>query len=143
MPPLNQPPPVSDADVVKSLAFPFQLGKAGFPALATPAQVVFNSIVALLLTGTNERVMHADMGVNLHRLVFENLTPILEAQIAAEVTRAIETYEPRAEVMAVDARVSTMSEAGVVTAILVDVLYRVAGQPVQQQVEVPVGGGTP
>jgi phage baseplate assembly protein W len=142
MSPLNQPPPVTDAATVLTLAFPYQLGQAGFPAMADPNKAIFYSIVALLLTGVNERVMHPDMGVNLHRLVFENLTPILQAQIATEVTRAIETYEDRAEVLAVDTRISATRD-GVATAIMVDVLYRVAGQEVGQQVEVPVGGGTP
>jgi phage baseplate assembly protein W len=137
MPTVNLPPPVTDADTVKTLAFPFQLGQAGFPALADPNQAVFCSILALLMTGTNERLMHVDMGVNLHRLVFDSLTPILQARIATEVTRAIESYEPRAEVLSVDSRMSDKSD-GVETAIIVDVQYRVIGQPEGQQIQVPI-----
>ena len=143
MPTVNQPPPVTDAEIVKTLAFPFQLGQAGFPALADPDQATFAAIVALLLTGTNERLMHADMGVNIHRLVFESLTPILQARIATEVSRAIEQWVPQAEVIGVEARLSEKSD-GVETAIFVDVLYRKVGQSQAQQVQVAlplVSGG--
>jgi phage baseplate assembly protein W len=139
MPTVNTPPPVTDAEIVKTLAFPYQLGQSGFPALSDYNNVVFQSILALLLTGTNERLMHVDMGVNLHRMVFDNLTPILQARIATEVTRAIEDYEPRASVLAVDSAIGTNTEGGP-TAIIVDVLYRVNGQPVSQQVEIPLVG---
>lgn len=138
---VNKPPPVSDADIVRTLAFPYQLGTAGFPALADATNPVFQSILALLLTGTNERLMHVDMGVNLHALVFDNLTPILQARISTMVMQAIEQYEPRATVLAVDTILSTTAD-GVATAILVDVLYSVIGQQEDQQVQVamPVGG---
>jgi phage baseplate assembly protein W len=85
--------------------------------------------------------MHVDMGVNLHRMVFDNLTPLLQARVATEVTRAIETWEPRAEVIGVQSRLSDKAD-GVETAIIVDVLYRVAGQPQSQQVQVPLVGST-
>ncbi|MFA4971275.1 MAG: GPW/gp25 family protein [bacterium] len=142
MPTVNAPPPVSDAQVVKTFAFPFQLGKEGFPALADPDAALFCSIVALMLTGTNERLMHADMGVNIHRLIFNNMTPLLQARVASEVTQAIETFVPQAEVLAVDSRLSEKAD-GVETAIIVDVLYRRVGQPQTQQTQVtlPLAGG--
>ncbi len=139
MPTLNQPPPVSDAEIVKTFEYPFQLGQSGFPAMAVVDRVIFCSIAALMATGTNERLMHVDMGVNIHRLIFENLTPILQARIATEVTRAIELYEPRAEVLAVDSRVSDTAD-GVSTAIILTILYRVAGQEQSQQVTIPLVG---
>jgi hypothetical protein len=139
MPNVNQIPPLIDAAIIRTLAFPFQLGRAGFPSMASADHAIFQSIQALLMTGTNERLMHVDLGVNLHRLVFDNLTPLLQARIATEVTRAIETWEPRAEVMGVDSRISERSD-GVETAIIVDVLYRVAGQLQSQQVPIPLAG---
>lgn len=138
---MNQLPPLLDADIVRTLAFPFQLGLSGFPAMANAERAVYQSILALMLTGSNERLMHVDMGVNLHRMVFDNLTPLLQARVATEVTRAIETWEPRAEVLGVQSRLSDKAD-GVETAIIVDVLYRVAGQPQSQQVQVPLVGST-
>jgi phage baseplate assembly protein W len=138
---MNQLPPLLDADIVRTLAFPFQLGLSGFPAMANAERAVYQSILALMLTGSNERLMHVDMGVNLHRMVFDNLTPLLQARVATEVTRAIETWEPRAEVIGVQSRLSDKAD-GIATAIIVDVLYRVAGQPQSQQVQVPLVGST-
>lgn len=138
---MNQLPPLLDADIVRTLAFPFQLGLSGFPAMANAERAIYQSILALMLTGSNERLMHVDMGVNLHRMVFDNLTPLLQARVATEVTRAIETWEPRAEVIGVQSRLSDKAD-GIATAIIVDVLYRVAGQPQSQQVQVPLVGST-
>jgi phage baseplate assembly protein W len=102
-------------------------------------RAIYQSIQALMLTGKNERLMHVDLGVNMHRLVFDNLTPLLQARIATEVTQAITTWEPRAEVLGVESRISDRSD-GIATAIMVDVLYRVAGQPQSQQVQIPLAG---
>jgi hypothetical protein len=115
------------------------MGLSGFPAMSGSERAIYQSILSLMMTGTNERLMHVDLGVNLHRLVFDNMTPLLQARIATEVTRAIETWEPRAEVMGVDSRMGDKSD-GVTTAIIVDVLYRVAGQPQSQQVQIPLVG---
>lgn len=132
---VNKLPPLLDADIIRTLAFPFQLGRAGFPAMASAERAIYQSILSLMMTGPQERLMHVDLGVNLHRLVFDNLTPLLQARIATEVTRAIQTWEPRAEVLGVQSRISTR-EDGVSTAIIVDVLYRVGGQQESQQVQV-------
>lgn len=137
--PTNAPPPVNNSSLLLTFQFPFQLGQDGFPALADPSEAIFQSIQSLLLTGTNERLMHPNMGVSIDRLVFENLTTLLQARIAMEVTRAIETYEPRAKVLKVDSRIGKRSD-GTETAIFVDVLYLVAGQPQSQQVEYPLVG---
>ena len=137
MPVTNLPPPVSDAQIVKSFAFPYQAGQTGFPALAQVRQVVYNSIVALLLTGTNERLMHVDMGVNTHKYLFEDLTPILSARLATDITSAITRWEPRATVLSVLPD-EVKNDEGMRTALAINVLYSVAGQPVSQQVLIPV-----
>jgi phage baseplate assembly protein W len=137
MPQTNLPPPINDAQIVKSLAFPYQLGQTGFPSLANYKQVVYNSIVALLLTGTNERLMHVNMGVNTHQYLFEDWTPILSARLATEVTAAIAEHEPRANVLSVLPE-EVKNDEGNRTALAINVLYSVAGQPVSQQVLIPV-----
>lgn len=137
MPVTNLPPPVSDAQIVKSIAFPFHAGQTGFPESADLNQIVYNSIVALLLTGTNERVMHADMGVNTHQYLFEDLTPILSARIATEVTTAIRLWEPRATVLSVLPD-EVKNDDGLRTALAINVIYSVSGQSVSQQVLIPM-----
>lgn len=137
MPVTNLPPSISDAQIVKSLAFPYQLGQTGFPALAYYKQVVYSSIVALILTGSNERLMRVDMGVNAHQYLFEDLTPILSARLATEVTAAITDWEPRATVLSVLPD-EIKSDEGERTFLAINVLYSVGGQPVNQQVLIPV-----
>jgi phage baseplate assembly protein W len=133
----NLPPPVSDEQIVISLAFPYQRGQTGFPALARPNQVVYNSIVALLLTGKNERLMNTEFGVNTHQYLFEDLTPILSARIATEVTAAITQWEPRAIVLSVLSD-EVKNDEGERTALAINLIYSLAGQIVEQQVLVPV-----
>jgi|GEM_PF-3756980 len=134
----NQPPPVSDAQITLSLAFPFQLGATGFPAMADPKKVVFYHITSLLLTGKNERVMNPDFGVNIHSYVFENLTPITMARISAVVTSAIEQWVPEAQVLRVLPTIDK-NEDGTQSTILLDIWYRIANQSAQMQVPIPVG----
>ena len=142
MPTANQPPPVSDAQITLSLAFPFQLGSTGFPAMADPTKVVFYHIAALLLTGKNEKVMTPDMGVNIHSYVFDNLTPITMAKISSIVSSAIDLWVPEVQVLKVVPTIEK-NEDGTQSLIILDIWYRVAGQSAQMQIPIPVGTVTP
>ncbi len=132
----------TDVEVVKSIAFPFSLGPTSFPEMVEGSAVVFNSIVALLLTGKNERVMHVDVGTNVHNYVFDNLDALTAARIATEVTTAITTYEDRAEVLSVQP-VEVANKTGSGTHIVIDVVYRVANQIFDQQVPISQPATTP
>jgi len=134
----NQPPPVADSKIVLSLAFPFQLGPAGFPALADPKKVAFYHITALLLTGKNERVMDPDFGVNIYSYVFDNLTPITMARISSVVTSAIDQWIPDVRVQRVVPTIDR-NEDGTQSTIILDIWYSVANQSAQMQVPISVG----
>lgn len=134
----NLPPSVSDSEIVMGLAFPFQLGATGFPAMATPQQVVFYHIVSLLLTGKNEKVMNTDVGVNIHPYIFENLTTITMARVANAVKRAISLYVPSVKVLKVKPEISK-NEDGTESTIIVFVQYRINGQTYDQQIPIPTG----
>lgn len=138
MPTANQPPSTSDAQIAMSLAFPFQLGATSFPALADPTKSAFYHIVALLLTGRNERVMNPDMGVNIHSYVFDNLTPIMMARVASVVTRAISQWVPEVQVLKVVPTIEK-NEDGLQSIVLLDIQYRIANQAASMQIPVPVG----
>ncbi len=137
MPNTNLPPSTKDADIVKTLAFPYQVGKVKFPAMATPNRPVFDSITSLLTTGRGERVMRPLFGVNVSRFVFDTITPIMQARIAADVTQVIQTYEPRADVISV---VPTLekSDTNKKTVVVLDIVYSENGQPKRQQVPIPL-----
>ena len=130
-----------DIEVVKSIAFPFRLGALSFPQmLEGDNSVVFNSMVALILTGKNERVMHNDVGTNVHRFVFDNLGPLARARVAADVARAFALYEPRAEILSIDAvDGQTVDEKLSETTIVVNIVWRLNGEVESQQIPIPTG----
>lgn len=127
--------------VLRTIAFPFQPGAQGFPAMVTGIdQVVWQSIKALMTTALGERVMRAALGTNVQAFVFENLDGLTQARIATVTARAIALFEPRAEVLSVEARMG--KDVGLEdTAIVIDVLYRINSQIYQQQV--PIGALPP
>jgi len=130
--------PISDVDLVKSIAFPFHLGATSFPEGAQGPGVVFANMVALILTGKSERVMHYDVGTNVHEFVFDNMDPLTQARIGADVTAAIDNWVPEAQLLSVKPVeiVPTKNSKG--TTILIDIVYRVAGQVYNQQVPVTI-----
>lgn len=121
---------------LRGIAYPFRRGPQGFPAIVTGIEaVVANAIQVLLLTGAGERVMRTQLGTNVFAYVFETLDGLTQARIAASVARAIATYEPRAEVLSVEA--SAGDDRGLEeTAIVVDIVYRINSQVVSLQVPV-------
>lgn len=64
-------------------------------------QVIVSGLTNLLLTRQGERLMAPDFGTNIHKLVFELDTSVLEAQVEQEVTQAISKFEPRVSIMAI------------------------------------------
>lgn len=127
---------VPDTTVTQSIAFPFQFGPTSFPKVQESTNVVLDSLKSLVLTGVGERVMRNDIGTNANAYVFETLTELTKARIAADVKRAIDLYEPRAKVLAINPFEATPQGT-----ILVDVIYRIAGQTVKQQIIVSAPNG--
>lgn len=91
---VNTVPSNNDAKLVKTLAFPFQMGTTGLPAMARHENKIYNMILELMGTCRGERVMNYDMGVDVHRYVFSDMTPIQRVRLANDVSSAIETYIP-------------------------------------------------
>jgi phage baseplate assembly protein W len=69
--------------------------------MGSDMQVIISSLRNLLLTRQGERLMNPDFGTNIHKLVFELDTSVLETQVEQEVTQAISRFEPRVTVVAV------------------------------------------
>jgi len=133
---VNTVPPVADKDLIKTLAFPFQKGPSGFPALAIPENYTFVNIVALIMTGVGERVMNAGLGVNVYEYVFDNMTPIQRVRLSNTIANAIETFIPKVRVNSVIPGEKKYQD-GRGTSIVFDIAYTVGGQTKQQQVVYP------
>ena len=64
-------------------------------------QVLVSDLRNLLLTQKGERLMNPDFGTQIHKLVFEPDTSVLEAQVQQEVTQAVAKFEPRVNIISI------------------------------------------
>tara|TARA_B100001094_G_scaffold327296_1_gene385216 strand:+ start:60977 stop:61384 length:408 start_codon:yes stop_codon:yes gene_type:complete len=60
---------------------------------------ISRSVRNLVLTFTGERFFQPDLGCQVYRLLFENITEIIADQIKDEISRTIARYEPRVELV--------------------------------------------
>lgn len=79
----------------RGIAFPFRMGSQSFPEQRTDADVVKDSMVQIILTGRNERIMRPDFGSGVYSLIFDNNDEVLETLMRQEVVGAIGRFEPR------------------------------------------------
>lgn len=86
-------------------AFPprFDAG-LGAPAMSEADQDIVESLAILFQTERGERVMRPEYGCGLRRLVFEPLDAETEVAIEREISRAILFFEPRIDLIGVNAR---------------------------------------
>jgi phage baseplate assembly protein W len=130
---VNNVPSNNDSKLVKTLAFPFQKGSSGFPAMADPQNRVYTRILELLSTSPWERVLDNKMGVNVYKYVFSTMTAIQQARLSSEISNAIQEYIPGVFVNIVD--VSKLEEVdSSKNGFVFTVSYTVNGQSEKQQV---------
>src|SRR6266536_2992631 len=84
--------------------FPIELDRDGHVAVAEGEEKVQQSIVALLGTARGERVMRPTFGSRLRELLFSPIDASTRSLIAHYVTEALVTWEPRIDVLRVDAK---------------------------------------
>ena len=65
-------------------------------------EAVKESIRNLVLTNRGERPFQPDIGCDINRYLFENITPDITDAIADAITTTIEDYEPRCRLVGVD-----------------------------------------
>ncbi len=80
-----------------------QLSSKGAVALVSNADAVRQALLLLLTTIPGERVMRPDYGCNLFRLVFSPNDAATAGLAIHYVQRAVERWEPRVEIVALDA----------------------------------------
>jgi phage baseplate assembly protein W len=64
-------------------------------AISYDNQAVIRSVSNLLLTNHYERPFQPDIGSNLEKMLFENVSSMMEGAIAREIEDCINNYEPR------------------------------------------------
>lgn len=64
---------------------------------------IINSVKNLVLTNHYERPFRPEIGSSIRRLLFENIDPIIAAQLERAVVETIENFEPRVQVSTITA----------------------------------------
>lgn len=82
---------------------PVQLNQQGYITLADTDKVVRQSIWMILSTAPGERLMRPDFGCGIHELVFSPNSASTIGQIVSDVRRSLIDWEPRIDVLDVDA----------------------------------------
>ena len=91
------------ADILGTgVAFPLGVDELGGVALARDERDVEQAIRLILETAPGERVMRPEFGCGVHDMVFERIDAATSARIADAVRAALDRWEPRVVVEAVD-----------------------------------------
>jgi phage baseplate assembly protein W len=85
----------------KGIAFPFRKGASSFPEKVEDEELIRQSIIQILLTARNERLMRPSFGSGVMAVVFENNGVTLAHKLEAEVLSSLGKYEPRIIVLSV------------------------------------------
>lgn len=83
--------------------FPLQVNAQGGVATAKFEQSIEESIYQILSTAPGERLMMPDFGCGIHELVFSPNASGTRALVVDAVRRALVAYEPRIDVLTVEA----------------------------------------
>lgn len=83
--------------------FPLQVTPGGGIARSSLEQKIEESIYLILSTGKRERLMMPDFGCGIHDLVFAPDDAATVAEVGAGVRESLVRYEPRIDVLSVDA----------------------------------------
>ena len=84
------------------LSFPLAVDRRGAIALARDEQDIDQAIQLILGTAPGERPMRPEFGCGVHDYVFDTIDATTVAQMEGEVRDALDHWEPRIEVIAVD-----------------------------------------
>jgi phage baseplate assembly protein W len=108
-------------------AFPVAVSNGALP-LHSGDQKIRESIWLILATAPGERVMRPDFGCGIHDLLFAANTAQTRALAVQRVTDALTQWEPRIDVLSVDASVPQVPGSGLVdqrNVLLVTIDYRI------------------
>lgn len=87
--------------------FPIELDDSGHIKMAEAQESIEQSIWAILSTSQGERVMRPDFGCGIHDQVFGVNNASLAGQVSEAVRQALAVWEPRIDVLDVNAAADT------------------------------------
>ncbi|HEX2295441.1 MAG TPA: GPW/gp25 family protein [Actinomycetota bacterium] len=104
-------------------AFPLRTGPSGDVALVTREREIEESVRLILGTAYMERPMRPEFGCGIHDYVFSAADETARGRIAHEVRISLERWEPRIDVMHVQATLGGVDGE----LVQIEVLYSVKG----------------
>jgi len=107
--------------VGRGWVFPPKVGPQGGMALTTEGNEIEQSIWIILSTSPGQRVMRPTFGCRLHELIFAPNNSFTAAQAARYVEEALGMWEPRINVIAVDAHPDSQDTSRLVIEILYEI----------------------
>lgn len=117
----------------QGLAFPLQVNSQGQLALVTGATDIEQAIGIILGTVPGERVMRPEFGCRAWELVFAPNNAETRSLLALYVRSALDFWEPRVEIEAVDVTTDPNDDA----TLLVDIRYEVKATHDQRSIVYP------
>src|SRR3954465_8357346 len=103
------------------LAFPLQVDRLGGIALARGEQDIDQAIGLILSTAPGERPMRPEFGCGVHDFVFDTIDAATVGRLETEIRAALDRWEPRIAVEAVDFNLNQVGEGR----LLINIGYRV------------------
>jgi len=118
----------------RGFSFPFRINDRGGTAFTVGPEKLRENIKHLLLTGIGERVMNRDYGGGLRQLIHDPNNDALLAITQHQIAKAINRFEPEAQVEGV--RVTRQESE-----LIVEVIYIADQMQQPQSLSVPIGLG--
>ena len=84
------------------LAFPLSVDHRGALAMARGEEDVEQALTIILGTAPGERPMRPEFGCEVHDFVFDSIDAAMVGRVESAVRAALDRWEPRIEVVAVD-----------------------------------------
>ena len=105
----------------QGLTFPLQINQQGGLSLARGTQDIEQAVRIILGTSPGERVMRPEFGCRIHELVFAPDNASTRRMVAYYVEEALDRWEPRIDVLEVNAS-SNPDQSGT---LMVEILYQI------------------
>lgn len=90
---------MSEEFIGRGWSFPLRVDRSGGIAMAGREREIEEAIRIILATAPGERPMRPDFGCGIHDYVFAPADATTAGTLAFEVTRALERWEPRIDVI--------------------------------------------
>ncbi len=115
------------------LAFPLQVDRRGGIALASDETDVDQAIHLILSTAKGERPMRPEFGCGVHDFVFDTIDASTIGKMELAIRDALDRWEPRIEVLAVDFDLSGVDRGE----LLINIGYRLRATNTERNLVYP------